>query len=90
MGEFKMATMIKVDGTEEPVTFRTGEAKLEQWQKIVGGYVEHVKLRDGRHMLCDEDARMKLLPFNPKASILWGGEVRGTVIVCSYEEFRAR
>jgi len=85
-----MATLIKSDGTEEAVEFRKGSLKLEQWQKLVGGYVQHVRLGNGKILLCDEDGKMKQKPINLKASELWTDTVVGDVLVCTYKEFQAK
>ena len=65
-----MATIYRVDGTIENVTPATGgEFTLDEVQKIVGGYVELVRLDEG-FFLVDEDGRYKGLPINPQATAL--------------------
>jgi len=41
---------------------------LEDAQKFIGGYVERVKLVDGRRMLVDEDAQLKKSKINNVAT----------------------
>ena len=41
---------------------------LEDAQNFIGGYVERVKLIDGRRMLVDEDGKLKKLPINKEAT----------------------
>ena len=41
---------------------------LKDAQKFIGGYVERVKLVDGRRMLVDEDAQLKKSKINKEAT----------------------
>jgi hypothetical protein len=43
---------------------------LEELQAFVGGYVEHVELRNVGHGWLDEDGKMKGLPINQVATNL--------------------
>jgi Domain of unknown function (DUF3846) len=63
-----MATLLKADGTEQEVTPRWGKKfTLEELQKLVGGYIEPIKLPSG-YMLVNEDGRGKRLPENALAT----------------------
>jgi hypothetical protein len=60
-----------------PVTFKELELTLKEYQKIVGGYIEAVRLRDrpGLSVQMDyyinEDGLGMQLPFNPRATLLY-------------------
>lgn len=43
---------------------------LKDVQDLVGGYIAHIKLKDGRHMYVDEDGLLKNLPQNTLATEL--------------------
>ena len=69
----KTALRIDADGTET-ILIATGKAfTLEELQRAVGGYIELVRLRDGRQMYCDEDAKRKApsLAINDRATALF-------------------
>lgn len=53
---------------------------LGQAQKLVGGYVEPIKTKQGL-MLVDEDGLSKQLPPNQEASIIAGKPIVGDVIL---------
>tara|TARA_R100000734_G_C3287657_1_gene80042 strand:+ start:144 stop:437 length:294 start_codon:yes stop_codon:yes gene_type:complete len=65
----------------DPITFFTEVPKLEVLQKVVGGYIEHVQLSDGRSMWANEEGLMHGLPYNPKASELAGRMIVGPVAI---------
>ena len=61
---------------------------LQQMQEIVGGYIEMITLADGRHMILDEEGKLKDKPVNLIAttlaeSVLGGADyICGDVLVC--------
>jgi len=57
------------------------EQSLEALQGIVGGWIEHVQLRDGRSMWVNEEGLMKGLPVNVKASEMAGRMIVGSVAI---------
>lgn len=65
----------------DPITFFTEEQPLEVLQKVVGGWIEHVQLRDGRSMWVNEEGLMKGLAYNPKASEMAGRSIVGPVAI---------
>jgi hypothetical protein len=66
-----MARLYKPDGTQEDVQPRDGQKfTLEEAQKLVGGYVQTIKLNGSERLVFDEDGRPKGLPVNPEASAL--------------------
>ena len=59
-----------------PMRFEDIEPGLASYQKIVGGYIEAVRLADGPVSMamdyyCNEDFLAEQLPFNPRASLLY-------------------
>ena len=77
-----MAKVIQVDG----VTYEIKKPTLEKLQEIVGGYIEDLRLPNGKHMIVNEDGRLEGLMMNPHASILYGNPIVGNVIICSKGE----
>ena len=47
------------------------EPSLEQAQKFVGGYVEGISFPNGDYLIINEEGRLKKLPLNPEATLLW-------------------
>lgn len=69
--------VISVDGKAEE---KKGKIGLRAAQKIVGGYVEVVRVQGG-FLLVDEEARLKVNPIpNQVASELAGQMILGNVI----------
>lgn len=59
-----------------PVEFKEMESSLEAYQKIVGGYIEAVRLRKSNTSVdmdfyCNEDFIAEGLPMNVRASLLY-------------------
>lgn len=72
------ATVLKVDGTREELDHRP---TLEEAQKIVGGYIEYIRLDPNNLLVVDEDGKPKGLPTNKQATLLYQwGKVVGDVI----------
>lgn len=67
----------------EPSTYfwRDQPPSLADAQRLVGGYVQRVFLKDGRPMLVDEEGLLKQLPKNEVASELFGATIVGNVLV---------
>ena len=61
--------------------FEDQQPTLEHAQKIVGGYVEMVYLRNGDQMLVNEEGLIHRLPVNERASILSGKLIVGNALV---------
>lgn len=86
------ARTISPEGVETPVTPTNGrDFKLEEAQKIVGGYIEVVSSRDRKTiMIVDEEGKLKGYPLNQKATefahaqrmIMLDDCIVGTVLVC--------
>jgi hypothetical protein len=62
-----MPTLYKPDGTVETIQPGT-KLSLERMQKLVGGYVQSIKLNADLRMVVDEDGRLKGLPPNEGAT----------------------
>ena len=79
-----MATIIRVDGTTEPLELKE-ENSLGQMQEVVGGYIETVPV-DGGFLVVNEEGRLTGLKRNSKACDLYGGLIVGDVLFCTEEE----
>ena len=80
-----MATIIRVDGTEEALT----DLSLAGMQKAVGGYIQMVGTPDGRVMICDEEGKCKGKDINEKATRLYANPhdvIVGDAIIANDDE----
>jgi hypothetical protein len=90
-----MATLYKTDGSKEVIKPADGKKfQIEELQKLVGGYVERVKLPFDQRLIVDEDAKLKGKPMNQSASLVlhraMGGEtvpIAGDAVVGTKQEF---
>lgn len=73
---------------QEVMPANNTDFKLREVQKLVGGYVEVVYLRDGRIMLVDEEGLLKQLPLNRAASRMAGRPIVGNAVVMPNDMFR--
>jgi len=65
-----MATLIKVDGSEQEVHPEKGTTfTLEELQNLVGGYIERIQV-GSKEMYLNEDGKMKRLPLNRRATMI--------------------
>ena len=87
--ETKSAKIIYTDKEAEDYTPKNGKTfELTEMQEIVGGYVEPIRLNDGRMIIVDEDGRSKGKAVNiPATNILRRDHfttdyIVGTAIVC--------
>lgn len=87
-----MATIIKANGSTQDIEPKNGsDFQLEELQKIVGGYIEILYLNDGRLMVCNEEGKLNRLPYNEKATRLFGlsyDYVVGDVLVCDNNQIK--
>ena len=82
-----MAQIIKTTGEVEEVKPYKGKIfTLGQLQEIVGGYIEILHLPDNKLMVVNEEGRLKGLPLNHKASILYNNLIVGDVLVCEFKQ----
>ena len=87
--ETKSAKIIYTDKEAEDYTPKNGTTfELEEMQKIVGGYIEIVRLNDGRIIIVNEDGLSLNLPVNIEATNILRRDhstteyIVGTAIVC--------
>jgi hypothetical protein len=74
------AMLYKTGGTVEEIQVPDGNNCLSILQKAVAGFVERVTTTDGREMWINEDGKLRGLPLNHKASMLWEGSDFGDPI----------
>ena len=68
---------------EAPEPEREGKYyTLQQMQKIVGGWIEMITLADGRHMILDEEGKLKDKPVNLIATTLADNVLGGSDYIC--------
>lgn len=76
-----MAYVIEVTGVCNPVKPAGKKFTLAELQAAIGGgYIEAVPGTNGR-VYCDEEGRLKDLPFNVSASVKYGRRLVGKVMV---------
>ncbi len=81
--------LMPVQGSPKMVMPANGtDFTLREAQKMIGGYVEVVYLRDGRIMLADEEGLLKSLPLNRAASRMAGRPIVGPALVMPNDMFR--
>ena len=87
--ETKSAKIIYTDKEAEDYTPKNGKTfELTEMQQIVGGYIEPIRLNDGRMIIVDEDGKSKDKAVNiPATNILRRDHfttdyIVGTAIVC--------
>ena len=89
-----MALLIRSTGQEQRVIPRDGKHfTLQEMQGYVGGDIEMVSLPGGRTLVCNEEGKLKSLPYNEQGTILgrFAGTasddyVVGDVLVCDERE----
>lgn len=67
---------------------------LEELQHFVGGYIEALKMNDGRIMWLNEEGKQDELPYNPVADLIaqkqtgiaWDDGIVGDVVIATKEE----
>ena len=80
-----MAMILKADLTTEKVSPKNGKKfNLKELQEFVGGFIELVPGTTTAY--CNEEGRLKGLPFNSQASDLFGMVLVGNVVVCNKKE----
>ena len=62
--------------------------EISQMESHVGGYIKQIQLKDGGMMLMDEDgsSNSKHLKLNVIASVLYGKDVWGNVLIVGLDE----
>lgn len=77
-----MAYVLKEDGTTE----KLADTNLKTLQYWVGGWIEHIRLDDGRDAFVNEDGLRLGLRFNAEASLLAGRKIVGYMVVAEKGE----
>lgn len=78
-----MAYLITADGRKTAITPKNGkDFKWEELKEMIGGYIEIVRLRDGRILVVDEEGQCKGLEMNVEASVIAGQMIVGNVVLC--------
>ena len=87
--ETKSAKIIYTDKEEEDYTPKNGKTfELDELQGIVGGWIEIIRLKDGRIIVIDEDGKSKDKAVNIQATNIMRRDhyttdyIVGTAIVC--------
>lgn len=82
-----MGELLRIDAGREQIEFGGTENEiLAAMQKAVGGYIEVIRLDDGRMMVFNDEAPMLRLPLNALASGLARRSILGNAIVLSADE----
>ena len=63
------------------------EPSLEQAQKFVGGYVEGISFPNGDYLIINEEGKIKNLPLNPEATLLWRMTFTKDKYMTGYDDF---
>lgn len=74
--------------TDDKLTARSFEAVFDDVKDTVGGWLEMVRPQAFPPTLCmlvDEDGRLKHLPTNPVATVLYGERIVGTAVICGVD-----
>jgi hypothetical protein len=90
-----MAKLYKTDGTiDEVQPANKTDWKLEELQKIVGGYIEVLTLDKRLIMIINEEGKLSGLESNPSATKIWqdlyetDDYIAGDALVCKSEELK--
>ena len=85
-----MAQIIRADGSVEEVEMPKKDG-LSFMQQVVGGYIEIVRIPDGRLMVLNEEGKLLRLPLNVKATALYNNlndVIVGDVLVGTRKEIK--
>jgi hypothetical protein len=85
MARKKVADIVRVDGTVERLPTTVAKMDYQQVQKVVGGYIEHLRVRGVGDLWCNEDGLSMGLLRNQKASEYMGTHIVGDVIIETFE-----
>jgi hypothetical protein len=85
-----MAELIKSSGEITPIAPKNGKSfDLQELQGYVGGYIELVRLSDGKVMVVNEEGKLHGLPVNQMASAIYlRDSIVGDVVVCTNRQVK--
>ena len=86
MSRKKVADIVMVDGKVKRLPTTVAKMDFDDIQKIVGGYVERLKVKGVGTLWCNEDGLRLKLPVNHGASYIMNTFVVGNVIIETFEE----
>lgn len=80
-----MVKIVKTNG--QIIDLEDKQLYLEQMQKVVGGYIEIVRLKNGWLVVCNEEGKLIGLEENPVATLVcnvngFNDLIVGDVIIC--------
>lgn len=80
-----MVKIVKTNG--QIIDLEDKQLHLEQMQKVVGGYIEIVRLKNGWLVVCNEEGKLLGLEENPIATLVcnvngFNDFIVGDVIIC--------
>lgn len=82
-----MAQLIKSNGETIEITPKNGkDFKWEELYKMIGGYIEIIRVGNGNILVVDEEGKVKCCPINIAASHLAGQVVVGDVVFCADDQ----
>lgn len=84
-----MATIIYPSGEEKQIKPQKGTFTLKELQEFVEGFIEQIHLPGQRTMFVNEEGKLLNLPFNEKASQIYGHMndfIVGNAVICSSDE----
>lgn len=89
-----MATIYKTDGTVEEIQPKNRkDFKLVELQKVVGGYIETIYLKNKEVMVVNEEGKLNDLPLNKKATDYllaqnYTDAIVGNALVCKQNQIK--
>ena len=84
-----MAQIIKATGERIEVKPKNGtDFQLEELKTVVGGYIEIVRLKDGKILVVNEEGMIYNLPFNEEATDLAYRMILGDVLYCDINQIK--
>lgn len=93
-----MAYIIRTNGEVETVYPENGtDFSLEEMKKVVGGWIETVRLKKKKFMVVNEEGKLMGLDYNASATSLFQSEslypagsdyIVGDVLVCDYNQIK--
>lgn len=92
-----MATLIKIDGTQQKVKPQNNECfSLSEMQQYVGGLIQIIRLSDEEAMVVNEEGKLMGLEVNEAATnlaldneaIFFWDYIVGDVVICKKSELQ--